>query len=259
MKNGIRKILEFIKKIMPLIIIIVIFLAIKFHPKFLTITDFLGITNKQEDISNLISYIELFIECGFLYFVLKEFKMTKEEFKMTRKEFEMTRKEFEWQEEEYDIKTKQAIERKLKVICGFVYKWLYENQCILINQDSCKEGILCINYEGEEEMRKFLNKFSIPFRMREVLADKSDLTGQQIRFPQTNINDFCDAYMLFIKSYKFQFVDISKYQTYFSDNTHIAYHKINQCYDNIHNYWKTQRILDQNDDSMIKMIWEQEK
>ena len=36
MKNGIRKILEFIKKIMPLIIIIAIFLTIKFNPKWLT-------------------------------------------------------------------------------------------------------------------------------------------------------------------------------------------------------------------------------
>ena len=65
---------------MPLIIIIAIICIIKFHPKFLTITDFLGITD--EKVSNLISYIELFIEFGFLYFVLKEFKMTRKSFEL---------------------------------------------------------------------------------------------------------------------------------------------------------------------------------
>lgn len=54
-----------------------------------------------------ISYFEIIIDVLFLFFVLKEFKMTRksfewqeEEFKMTRKSFEMTRKSFEWQEEE---------------------------------------------------------------------------------------------------------------------------------------------------------------
>ena len=102
MKNGIRKFLEFIKKIMPLIIIIAIFLTIKFNPKWLT--DFLGITDAQGGVSDLISYIELMIEFGFLYFVLKEFKMT--------------RKNFEWQEEEQEKKKQEDMKRKL----FYIYK-----------------------------------------------------------------------------------------------------------------------------------------
>ena len=102
MKNGIRKFLEFIKKIMPLIIIIAIFLTIKFNPKWLT--DFLGITDAQGGVSDLISYIELMIEFGFLYFVLKEFKMT--------------RKNFEWQEEEQEKQKQEDMKRKL----FYIYK-----------------------------------------------------------------------------------------------------------------------------------------
>ena len=73
-----KKILEFIKKIIPFIIIIAIFLAIKFNPKWLT--DFLGITNKESGLSDLISYIELIVEITFLYFVLKEFEMARKSF-----------------------------------------------------------------------------------------------------------------------------------------------------------------------------------
>ena len=132
MKNGIRKFLEFIKKIMPLIIIIAIFLTIKFNPKWLT--DFLGITDAQGGVSDLISYIELMIEFGFLYFVLKEFKMTKEEFKMTRKEFEITRKNFEWQKKEQQEKADKEANRQLTEIVKFFARQYVLEQIELANQ-----------------------------------------------------------------------------------------------------------------------------
>ena len=88
-----KKIWKFLKTNISIVIsFIIIFSCLVFgcyHGKF----------TLEELKKEYVSYFEIIIEAIFLFFVVKEFKMTRKEFEMTRKEFEMTRKQFEWQEE----------------------------------------------------------------------------------------------------------------------------------------------------------------
>ena len=68
-----------------------------------------------------ISYFEIIIDVLFLFFVLKEFKMT-------RKSFEMTRKSFEWMEEEQqERKDKEASKQLTEIVKFFAYQFLKQN------------------------------------------------------------------------------------------------------------------------------------
>ena len=186
-----------------------------------------------KDYEYLATWILLPIEIVFLYFLLKE--------------FEITRKSFEWQEEEYNKKVEADIERKLKVICGFIYQRFY-GQVKLEQQ----QNIIFPNQTDVLNVSTELKKdFGIPLDIvNKQFCCQTDRPNQS--------HDIKKVHVSVLKSH-FRSVNIMTFIDYFSQNKKEAYNNINQCYDNIHNYWKTQTIGDQNDDSMIKMIWEQEK
>ncbi|MBQ7552707.1 MAG: hypothetical protein IJT15_04675 [Rickettsiales bacterium] len=219
-------------------------MAIKFFPDklavFLNIKEDLNIKEESGSAGgkgDIMSFIELIIEGIFVILVWKEFKMT--------------RKEFEWQEEEYDIKTKQAIERKLKVICGFIYQRFKGNFVDKILNEHCNDnGELCVNIEGLELFFKFLNEFSIPPEFFHKYV-------QDIHITQ-NKENYINEYLEIVKDILIK-ENIMTFTDYFSPNKKEAYKKIQKCYDNIHNYWRQQITGDINDEIMIGMIWKKEK
>ena len=178
-----------------------------------------------KDYEYLATWILLPIEIVFLYFVLEEFKMT--------------RKSFEWQEEEHNKKVEADIERKLKVICGFIYQRFY-GQVKLEQQQN-------IIFPNQTDLLNFAKNLYSDFHIPEGIIYK--------HFAH-KINAI-DKYDMALKK-NIRLENIMTFVDYFSPNKTEAYNKINQCYDNIHNYWG-QQVIHINDDTMIKMIWEQEK
>ena len=204
---------------MPLIIIIAIFLTIKFNPKWLT--DFLGITDAQGGVSDLISYIELMIEFGFLYFVLKEFKMTRES--------------FEWQEEEHNKKEEKEIDEKIEyfaLTCLGVLKLnirgnIKDNKIKLIN-DLLKKEKDKQEYKNwiYDDICNFINsKTNIPFDFCKYLIDgtiytfKIDHEHLDAEELYTYINNIQDRILL--KQDFFKPIVKKKLRNFFTSNKQI--------------------------------------
>ena len=190
-----------------------------------------------KDYEYLATWILLPIEIVFLYFVLKEFEMT-------RKSFEMTRKSFEWQEEEHNKKVEADIERKLKVICGFVYQRFYGKVELEQQNNNIQPNISdLLTFAREEE-----KDFDIP----EVLVIKRFNFAVSIQNGQSNIKTIYDDTL---KDKIGRLENIMDFTDCFSPNKKEAYKKIQKCYEKIHNYWKAQVTGDINDEIMIAMIW----
>ena len=79
---------------------------------------------------------------------------------------------------------------------------------------------------------------------------------QDIHITQ-NKENYINEYLEIVKEILIK-ENIMTFTDYFSPNKKEAYKKINQCYDNIHNYWG-QQVIHINDNEMIEKIWEKEK
>ena len=182
MRNRMKKIWKFLKtnisNVILFIIIVSCFVFGCYHGKF-TLEEL----NKE-----YVSYFEIIIEAIFLFFVLKEFKMTK--------------KSFEWQKKEQEEKMDKEIKEKIRYfawICIDEFVKYYKNLINKLNMEEISQILLPNQKSIDNICTEITKKYKLPFEFCNTLILNSikQLTTQFMA-QQRNSLDIYEIYDYFV-------------------------------------------------------------